>query len=63
MQLLKALNHLFKRLQIVMQLIKNILISWQINSIQQKIKSVHCKSGDVKIFRAKIAELNRKRNK
>lgn len=45
-----------------MQLLKNILICWQINSIQQKIKHLHCKGQEVKIFRAKIAELNRKKN-
>lgn len=44
-----------------MQLFKNLLINWQINSIQQKIKQLHNKGEDIKMYRAKIAELNRKK--
>ena len=44
-----------------MQLFKNLLINWQINSIQQKIKTLHHKGADIRIYRAKIAELNRKK--
>ena len=39
-----------------------MLINWQINSIQQKIKLSHRRGEDVKMFRARIAELNRKKN-
>ena len=44
-----------------MQLFKNLLINWQINSIQQKIKTLHNKGENIRIYRAKIAELNRKK--
>jgi len=46
-----------------MELIKNLLICWKINSLQQKIKNFQSKGLDVKLFRARIAALNRKRNK
>ncbi len=43
--------------------IKTILINWQINSIQQKIKRYHRKGQNIKMFRIQIAELNRRKNK
>ncbi len=46
-----------------MHLFKNILIHWQISSLQQKIKTLHHKGQDIKIYRARIAELNRKKGK
>ncbi len=46
-----------------MHFFRNILISWQINSIQQKIKNLHGKGKELKHYRAMIAELNRKRSK
>jgi hypothetical protein len=41
--------------------LKNILIGWQISTIQQKIKRLQRKGQDIKLFRAQIAELNRKK--
>ncbi len=41
---------------------KTIFINWQINAIQQKIKSCQKKGKDVKAFRSEIAELNRRKN-
>lgn len=43
--------------------IKNILITWQINSIQQKIKKHYRQGRNIKTFRIQIAELNRRKNR
>ncbi len=41
--------------------LRNIVIDWQIYSLQQKIKKLHRCGGDVKELRSKIAFLNRKK--